>query len=178
MEPKVIKNTFIHFIEIYDEKTKLKDFIKMIKFEYAGFTTNFEDSNYIKFNIDLDENHIYYNEIIEFYTTKNSKFPSISCEYPLYPNKVNNIYIDLDFEKEEKSNEKNISIEMIYQTINKELLPNSIIYDNKEISCFDTFQNKFRKRIGLINVKPNKLSFIKDIYEQYPDFKFDNEMFI
>ena len=67
---------------------------------------------------------------------------------------------------------------MIYQTINKELLPNSIIYDNKEISCFDTFQNKFRKRIGLINVKPNKLSFIKDIYEQYPDFKFDNEMFI
>ncbi len=52
---------------------------------------------------------------------------------------------------------------MIFQSISEKLLPEKILYDNHELNNFDTFDNKLRKRIGLINIIPNKLEIIGEI---------------
>ena len=67
-----------------------------------------------------------------------------------------------------------ISSEIIFQSISEKLLPEKIIYDNHEINCFDTFDNKFRKRIGLINIIPEKLKIIEEIKKNYIEFNFDD----
>ena len=93
-------------------------------------------------------------------------------EYPIYKDKVNNIYIDINNKRDEKNL---ISVEIIYLTTKNELLPKYILYDKQRIIHFDTYQNKLRQRVGLFNINPEKLSFINDIYSKYPDFKFEKE---
>ena len=175
MEATKNNPTILHFIYILDELKELKHFFKMIKFQYAGITSNFQNSNDIKIDIQLDENNIYYNEIIDFYTYENSDYPAFSCDYPIYKNKINNIYID--FEKQDKKeNDKYVTIEMMYQSLENELIQKKVFYGEKELSLFDTFKNKLRRRIGLFNINPNKLNFTVDIYDQYPNFKFNDQI--
>ena len=215
MEKKDEKsNIILHFIYIKEQEAKLNQFFDLVKFENAKINGNFNDSNDILINISLDDNIIYYNEMINLYYNKNSKFPDISFQYPIYKNKINNIYIDNinkksktikennnkindsnedihklddiydDWDSDDNNAMKNsinptklISVEIIFQTIKNELLPNKIVYDNKELTCFDYFKNKLRQRIGLVNIDPDKLAFINEIYDDYPNFKFINSTF-
>lgn len=172
MQLKNEQKTILHFNSIQKNDIKLKKIVQKVNLEYANIITQFSDSNNIIFQISLDENKIYYHEIISFYTEINSKYPFLSIKYPIYINKINNIYINF-----EDNNEKNkifISSEIIFQSISEKLLPEKIIYDNHEINCFDTFDNKFRKRIGLINIIPEKLKIIEEIKKNYIEFNFDD----
>ena len=158
------KETILHFIDIKDETMKLSKLFNNVKLDKAGIIYDFKDSNDLKIYIELKENCIYYYETLIFTTKDKSE---ISLDYPIYINKINNIYVS--------NNAKQISLEVLYQTVKIDLLPKNIYYDNKELTSFDTFKNKFRKRIGLINIDPKKLSFFNDIHEQYPNFEFENE---
>ena len=146
----------------------LKTF-KSVKLEYAGIKLNYSNTNDIIFNTTLDEQRIYYNEIILFFTEENDEIPLFSIEYPIYFNKLNIIYID------HNKNEYFVSVELIFQSVNENLLPTKIVYDGLNLNKFDIFQNKLRKRIGLFNINPKKLDITNNIYEQYPDFQFEQE---
>ena len=180
MEPKDDIKTKVQFIPVKDMNAKLGKIFNSIKLEYANVITNLSDFNTILFDIELEENCIYYNEIFDFYLEGISSFTELNFEYPIYKNKINNIYIDNYDNKnintfDDISNNNgpvHISLEIIFQSIQNDLLPKKIIYDNKELTCFETFQNKLRKRIGLININPYKLGFINEILEKYPGFKF------
>ncbi len=153
--------TILHFDYIKKKDVKLKTIFPKVNLEYANIITKFSDSNTIIFQISLDENTIYYHEIISFFKEINSEYPFISIEYPIYINKINNIYID--YEDNNENNKTFISLELIFQSISEKLLPEKILYDNHELNNFDTFDNKLRKRIGLINIIPNKLEIIGEI---------------
>jgi hypothetical protein len=120
----------------------------------------------------LDENRIYYNENIDLVPIDNPNIKTISFEYSIYKDKINIIYVDVL----NKQGNTSISLEIIYQTIKTELLPKSIIYKGKELTSFDSFNNKLRQRICLVNVDPEKFNFIEDIQKSYPDFKFINNI--
>ena len=192
MEVKEEQDTILHFIFINNENARLHQYFKKIKFEIAGISfdlsdkeedpinskeknsyKDFSNSNDIKINIQLDENRIYYNEIINFFYLSDSSLPDITLDYPIYKGKINNIYID-EGNNIELHEKKTISLEIIYQTIKEELLPKKVIYKGKGLTCFDKFNNKFRQRIGLANVDPEKFDFMKDIKTRYPLFQFQN----
>lgn len=173
MECQIEQDTILHFIYIQDENENLNKFFNSVRLEVADMQYEFKESNDIKINIELDENCIYYNEVLNLYTKENDE---ISLDYPIYKNKINNIYIDIEIPNSQKNSEKKlISLEIIYQTINNELLPKNIYYGDKKLVLFDTFQNKLRKRIGLVNIDPEKLNFIEEIHQQYPEFEFQNQ---
>ena len=90
--------------------------------------------------------------------------------YPIYINKINNIYID-GLNKDEKTS---ISLEILYQTIKPELLPEKITYRSKELKCFDTYNNKLRRRISFANIIPDEFDFMRNIKNDYTKFKFEN----
>ena len=173
MEYQKEQDTILHFIYIQKENENLNKFFISVRLEVADMQYDFKKSNDLKINIELDENSIYYNEVINLYTKENDE---ISLDYPIYKNKINNIYIDIEVPNSHKNTEeKLISLEIIYQTIKNELLPKNIYYGDKELAIFDTFQNKLRKRIGLVNIVPEKLNFIEEIHQQYPEFEFQNQ---
>ena len=173
MEYQKEQDTILHFIYIQKENENLNKFFISVRLEVADMQYDFKKSNDLKINIELDENSIYYNEVIYLYTKENDE---ISLDYPIYKNKINNIYIDIEVPNSHKNTEeKLISLEIIYQTIKNELLPKNIYYGDKELAIFDTFQNKLRKRIGLVNIVPEKLNFIEEIHQQYPEFEFQNQ---
>ena len=161
--------TILHFEVIKDSNIKLLKTFKSVKLEYAGIKLNYSNTNDIIFNTTLDEQRIYYNEIISFFTEENDEIPLFSIEYPIYFNKLNIIYID------HNKNEYFVSVELIFQSVNENLLPTKIVYDGLNLNKFDIFQNKLRKRIGLFNINPKKLDITNNIYEQYPDFQFEKE---
>ena len=161
--------TILHFEVIKDSNIKLIKTFKSVKLEYAGIKLNYSNTNDIIFNTTLDEQRIYYNEIILFFTEENDEIPLFSIEYPIYFNKVNIIYID------HNKNEYFVSVELIFQSVNENLLPTKIVYDGLNLNKFDIFKNKLRKRIGLFNINPKKLDITNNIYEQYPDFQFEQE---
>ena len=175
MESKDKKETILHFIYINDENVKLNKFFDSVNLDVAQIHYDFKESNDLKINIELDDNCIYYNEFLTFYTKESDK---VYLDYPIYKNKINNIYVDKEPCNIQNDSDSNliISLEIIYQTIKNDLLPERIYYGNKELVLFDTFKNKLRKRIGLVNINPKKLSFIDEIYNQYPDFEFRSEM--
>ena len=100
------QNTILHFIIINNEKARLDQFFKKIEFVVAGISfdlneqkdkinseennsyKDFIKSNDIKINIQLDENRIYYNEIINFFYLGNSNVPDITFDYPIYKGKI------------------------------------------------------------------------------------------
>lgn len=166
MEKK--EDTILHFIYTGDETEKINNFYKEVTLEYAEVKHNFNSTNDLKIDVELNENSIYYNEILNFNTKENIQ---ISFEYPIYAHIINNVYID-NPKCENGERAKSVSLEIIFQTIKNELFPKSIYYDNKELIFFDIFKNKLRKRISLINIDPEKLNFINDIHKQYPDFHF------
>jgi len=173
MECQKEQDTILHFIYIQDENENLNKFFNSVSLGAAKKQYDFKESNDLKIDIELEENCIYYNEIINLNTKENDE---ISLDYPIYKNKINNIYIDIEIPNSHKnSEEKLISLEIIYQTIKNELLPKSIYYGDKKLVLFDTFQNKLRKRIGLVNIDPEKLNFIEEIHQQYPEFEFQNQ---
>ena len=198
-KPKTPK-TILHFIFVHDEKAKLNDYFEEISFSNLQKTfifkipkdkindvdkdnnihdkvNDFEDktfvdvskSNDIELVLKVKENVIRFEESIHFKRLDN--LPSISLDYPIYINKINNIYID-SLNKDEKSI---ISLEILYQTIKPELLPEKINYRGKELKCFDTFNNKLRKRISLANIIPDEFDFMRNIKNNYSCFKFENK---
>ena len=172
MEPKNEFPTTITFIYIKDEKMKLNELFRSVKFEYAKIEKEFNSSNKIEINVELEENCINYNESFSF-KTKDNKI--ISVEYPIYSQKINNIYVDFDTNENDnqKENIKPICLEIIFYAAEKNLLPNNIIYDNKELCTFDTYENNLRRRIGLININPEKLKLLDQVKKQYPELNLD-----
>ena len=158
--------TILHFIYIKNETIKLNNHITYITCSSIENRITLDNNNEAKLNIALNETSIYYNELVEIYFNNNSIVPDISFDYPIYLNKTNTIYIDNIFpQKDEKSdNEKCLlSLEIIFQSIENEFLPKKIIYNDIELFSFDTFKNKLRKRIGLINIDINKLNMLSEI---------------
>ena len=172
MEPKNELPTTINFIHIKDEKMKLNELFRSVKFEYAKIEKEFNSSNKIEIDVELEENCINYNESLSF-KTKDNKI--ISVEYPIYSQKINNIYVDFDTNENDnqKENIKPICLEIIFYAAEKNLLPNNIIYDNKELCTFDTYENNLRRRIGLININPEKLKLLDQVKKQYPELNLD-----
>ena len=167
-----IQPTILTFIYAKNEKEKLNKFFDCVQLVLAN-KEYWLDSNSISIDIQLEENHIYYKENLIF-KTKNNK--EVTAEYPIYAHKENNIYIDFDENNlQEIKNIKLLSLEIIYQSTSEELLPKSIIYDNKELFVFDSFGNKLRKRIGLININPQKLILVNEILNIYPNFEFKDD---
>ena len=125
MEPKNEFPTTINFIYIKDEKMKLNELFRSVKFEYAKIEKEFNSSNKIEINVELEENCINYNESLSF-KTKDNKI--ISVEYPIYSQKINNIYVDFDTNENDnqKENIKPICLEIIFYAAEKNLL--HIIY--------------------------------------------------
>ena len=172
---KVIRPTTLNFIYVRDKKEKLCKYFDSVELLFAGKKYDFNSSNCFEFYIELEENHIYYKETISFKTKTNLE---ISADYPIYAYKINNIYIDIHkYAPNNVEKIESISVEILYQTIMEKLLPNTISYDNKELLSFDTFENKYRKRIGLINIDPKKLQLINEILKikKYENFKFIDE---
>ena len=161
--------TILHFEVIKDSNIKLLKTFKSVKLEYAGIKLNYSNTNDIIFNTTLDEQRIYYNEIILFFTEENDEIPLFSIEYIIFFNKLNIIYID------HNKNEYFVSVELIFQSVNENLLPTKIVYDGLNLNKFDIFQNKLRKKIGLFNINPKKLEIKNNIYKKYPDFQFEQE---
>ena len=95
MEVNEEQDTILHFIFINNENARLHQYFKKIKFEIAGISFDLSDkddpinskeknsykdfskSNDIKINIQLDENRIYYNEIINFFYLSDSSLPDL-----------------------------------------------------------------------------------------------------
>ena len=174
MEETDKKETIIHFIYIRDENAKLNEFVDYVQLEKAKIKADFSFSNDISFNFQLEENNIYYEEMINIILKKIYNNQKISFEYPIYKNKINNIYLDIN-----KASEKIelISVEIVYQATKNELLPKHILYDGKEITHFDSYNNKLRQRLGLFNINPENICFYEDIIKRYPNFKFENNKF-
>ena len=198
MEDFEEKKTILKFIFVHDKNVRLDQYFKEINLHKADviFYFNYQKvkeqssnnqldsfividtkiyvdvskSNVINVDVEIDENSIYYNESIDLVPIDNSNIQTITFEYLIYKDKINIIYIDALNEQGNIS----ISLEIIYQTIKAELLPKSILYKGKELTSFDSFNNKLRQRIGFANVDPEKFNFIEDIHKSYPDFKFLN----
>jgi len=193
------QKTTLRFIFTHDEKTKLSDFFEEIELREAIMTfifkipqdkiheidkdnnihdklNDFEDkkfvdvseSNDIELYLKAQENAIRFEETIILKRLNN--LGSISLNYPIYINKINNIYID-GLNKDEKTS---ISLEILYQTIKPELLPEKITYRSKELKCFDTYNNKLRRRISFANIIPDEFDFMRNIKNDYTKFKFEN----
>ena len=164
--------TILTFIYARNEKEKLSKFFDCVQLASLGKEYQL-DSNSIRIDIQLKENNICYKEYLIF-RTKSKK--EISADYPIYAYKENIIYIDfIQNNNQEIENIKLLSLEIIYQSISEELLPKSIIYDNKELFLFDTFGNKQRKRIGLINIDPQKLLLVNEVLKKYPNFELSKD---
>ena len=200
MEDIKRKKTILKFIFVHDKNARIDKYFKEINLYKANVSfyfinqkvkrqsldndfDSFDDidtkiyvdvskSNDINVDVQLDENRIYYNENIDLVPIDNPNINTISFEYSIYKDKVNIIYVDIL----NKQGNTSISLEIIYQTIKTELLPKSIIYKGKELTSFDSFNNKLRQRICLVNVDPEKFNFIEDIQKSYPDFKFINNI--
>ena len=65
MEETDKKETILHFIYIRDENVKLNEFVDYVQLEKAQIKADFCSSNDILFDIQLEENNIYYDEIID-----------------------------------------------------------------------------------------------------------------
>lgn len=65
MEETDKKETILHFIYIRDENIKLNEFVDYVQLEKAKIKADFCSSNDILFDIQLEENNIYYDEIID-----------------------------------------------------------------------------------------------------------------
>ena len=144
---KVIRPTTLNFIYVRDKKEKLCKYFDSVELLFAGKKYDFSSSNFFEFDIELEENHIYYKETISFKTKTNLE---ISACYPIYAYKINNIYIDIHkYAPNNVEKIESISVEILYQMIMEKLLPNAILYDNKELLYFDSFDNKYRKDLVL-----------------------------
>ena len=164
--------TILTFIYARNEKEKIGKFFDCVQLASLGKEYQL-DSNSIRIDIQLKENNICYKEYLIFRTKSNKE---ISADYPIYAYKENIIYIDfIQNNNQEIENIKLVSLEIIYQSISEELLPKSIIYDNKELFLFDTFGNKQRKRIGLINIDPQKLLLVNEVLKKYPNFELSKD---
>ena len=167
-----IQPTKLNFIYAKNGEEKMNKFFDCVQLVFANKEFKFE-SNSIEIDIKLEENHICYKENFVF---KTKNYTEISVYYPIYAHKTNNIYIDLNENNVlHIENEKSLSLEIIYQSTSEELLPKNILYDAKELTLFDSFGNKLRKRIGLININPKKLGLINEILTKYPDFEFKED---
>ena len=170
MEEINTNETNLNFIYVKNENIKLNEFINSVRLEYAQKEYDFKSSNVLKVKVELKENSFYYKELLIFILKNNQ---TLSVDYFIYKNKINNIYIDIN--KEDKcSNKKLSSFEILFQSVNNDLLPQNIIYDDRSLNIFDTFNNNLRKRITLINVDPKKLNVTKDILEKNKDFEFED----
>ena len=169
---EVIQPTTLNFIYVKNEEENLSKFFDSVQLVLAKREIKLV-SNSVSFDIKLEENHIHYKENLVLKTKNNTE---ISMDYPIYAYKTNNIYIDFDEEDiQHNENAKLLSLEIIYQSTDEELLPKNILYDDKKLIHFDTFGNKFRKRIGLMNINPDKLELINEILSKYPHFEFKQD---
>ena len=167
--------TKLNFIYAKKEEEKLSKFFDCVQLVLLKKEFKFE-SNSIEIDIKLEENYICYKEHLVFKKKTNSE---ISADYPIYAHKTNYIYIDFDENNLQNiGNVKLLSLEIIYQSILEELLPKNILYDGKELIHFDTFGNKLRKRIGLININAKKLGLINEILAKYPNFEFQEDFLL
>ena len=116
-----------------------------------------DEDNSIKFIPNYPKSLIYYCEKIQIIYKK-----KIICsfEFLVYINKINTVLIDLELEKEEEEEEKKSSFELLFYSKDINYNPLSVEYKNIKYNQFDTYGNKYRRRIFFANVNPSKLEYI------------------
>ena len=171
------KYTVIHFEFIPNRNYKLDNFFSLIKLGVNKTIFKSLYLNDLKIPVYKDEDFIYYNEIIDFYSKQDSNHLLFTVEYPIYNNKINNIYINYDSSNNaNKKNKKEIKIsaELLFQTTPDCLLPNSIKFNELYLKAFDYFKNKYRKRMGIFNFNPSSLEILKNINISNKNFNFED----
>ena len=71
MEETDKKETILHFIYIRDENAKLNEYVEYVQLEKANIKVDFFSSNDILFDFQLEENNLYYDEVINIIFKKN-----------------------------------------------------------------------------------------------------------
>ena len=129
MENNEKGKTILHFIFVNDDKATLGQYFREVFLNNAkisfylgdnkesndewdsedeniikNFNVDTSKSNDIKFDIELNENSVYYHEKIQLFPIKEADIKTITLEYPIYKDKINNVYID------ELNDKKNIRI--------------------------------------------------------------------
>ena len=166
-ENEEIKKTIIKFV-VYDyDNNNNGNYYNKIHLKFINKSYNIilnKENNNKVFSIIFDvvdeqlfiENEIeyYYTEIItlKYNDNENSK----SFNLTIYLNEENNVNIFLN-----KYQQQSYSYELLYESFNTNYLPKNIPIANTTFNNFDTFGDKYSKRLNIINVIDDQL--IKNI---------------
>lgn len=176
MESNINKYSILNFSFIPDNNYKLEDFFSSINFGVVEANIHNLKKNIIKIPFNRKENLIYYNETISFYSKNNINEILISTDYPIYINKINNIYIYYNGNNKDKIKSGiNISAELIFQ-IHPDCFftLKHIKLDDLNLKLFDYYKNFYRKRIGIFNFNPNSLELLNQIKRTNENFQFED----
>lgn len=134
-----------------------------IKFDTKEKEYELDDNNCVVFHPRSSKPLVYYCETIRILYESRI---IISFDFLIYINKKNTAIID--FEEKNKP-----SFELFFYTKDAKFNPTSLKYKDKEYTQFETYGNKYRRRIFFANVNPEKLEYINS--EKMDEYKFNFE---
>ena len=175
MESKINKYSILNFSFIPYSNYKLEDFFSSIHFGVIKTNIDSLKKNKIKIPFNREEDLKYYNEKISFYSKNKINSILFSADYPIYINKINNIYIYYNSNDEDKKSDIKISAELIFQIYPYcFFIQKYIKLNNLYLNLFDYYKNKYRKRIGIFNFNPNSLELLNHIKRINENFQFED----
>ena len=166
-ENEEIKKTIIKFV-VYDYDNNNNDnyynkiHLKFINKSYNIIIKKENNNNVFSIIFDGDDEQLFIENEIEYYYTEiitlkyNDNENSKSFNLTIYLNEENNVNIFLN-----KYQQQSYSYELLYESFNANYLPKNIPIADTIFNNFDTFGDKFSKRLNIINVIDDKL--IEDI---------------
>jgi hypothetical protein len=166
-ENEEIKKTIIKFV-VYDYDNNNNDnyynkiHLKFINKSYNIIIKKENNNNVFSIIFDGDDEQLFIENEIEYYYTEiitlkyNDNENSKSFNLTIYLNEENNVNIFLN-----KYQQQSYSYELLYESFNTNYLPKNIPIADTIFNNFDTFGDKFSKRLNIINVIDDKL--IEDI---------------
>lgn len=134
------------------------------KFDTKEEEYELDDNNCVVFLPRSSKPIIYYCETIQILYEGRI---IISFDFLIYVKKKNTAIIDL----EEKNKP---SFELFFYTKDAKFNPTCLKYKGKEYVQFETYGNKYRRRIFFANVNPEKLEYINSEKMNEYKFKFEN----
>ena len=142
-------NTVIEF-DFIQKKENIKITELMFELKNQEKILKLDENNKCIFTSKIPSEIIYYTEKINVIYNNNVLY---SFEYRLSIRKINHIILDLDEVKKP-------SFEMLFYSKKQQDNPNIIKYKDKEFSKFDSYGNKYRKKIFFANVNPSYLEYM------------------
>jgi hypothetical protein len=136
--------------------------LKFINKSYNIIIKKENNNNVFSIIFDGDDEQLFIENEIEYYYTEiitlkyNDNENSKSFNLTIYLNEENNVNIFLN-----KYQQQSYSYELLYESFNANYLPKNIPIADTIFNNFDTFGDKFSKRLNIINVIDDKL--IEDI---------------